>query len=158
MTGLKHGWIMQGLAHQLIDESRHAEMLSNRIEELGFDLGMVPTSLHTWNCYRSFDTVVERVIAQQILQEGVGLDSSCLNIERFRSVGDNSSSELYEKITMDEVNHVKLGVRIVKVLAGEAADEIVKATQKRVAETDPLPIVPKFIELRRRAELPEDWT
>lgn len=150
-------WIKMGLVYQLIDECQHAELLAERVEALGFELGMVAVSTHTWSCYKHFTTIAEKVIAQQVLQEGVGLDSSALNVKRFSTVNDNTTSELYQKITLDELNHVRLGVQISKALSGERQNEIYKATRERVAQIDPLPEIPQFVELKCRAGMPKEW-
>lgn len=153
-------WIITSLAHQIIDECQHAEMLSERLNNIGFELGMTSISLNTWNCYKSFKSLPEKVIAQQIVQEGVGLDSSALNIKRFKKIEDMKSCLIYQKITVDELNHVTLGVNILNNLVPDqaAVNEMFFETKKRVLRIDPfLPKVPVSVELKRKTGMPKEW-
>ena len=135
-------------------------MLAERLSNTGFELGMTSVSLNTWNCYKSFKSLPEKIIAQQIVQEGVGLDSSALNIKRFKKIEDMESCLIYQKITVDELNHVKLGVNILNSLIPNQvnATEVFFETKKRVLKIDPfLPKVPAFVELKRKTGMPKEW-
>ena len=150
-------WGRMGLIHQLIEECQHAQLLAQRVEQLGFELGVSTASTHTWNCYQRFSDYSEKIVAQQIVQEGVGLDSSAMNIKRFESLADKISHELYKKITSDEFNHVKLGVSLVKFLRPDDYDDVFHQTNRSVRLNDPLPDVTEFVELKKKAGYEESW-
>ena len=155
---LKYPWMITSLGRQVIDECQHAEMLAKRLDSIGFRLGMNPISLNTWICYKSFKSLPEKVVAQQIVQEGVGLDSSALNIKRFKKISDIKTCYMYQKITADELNHVRLGVNILNTLAPTEANEIFFETKKSVLKIDPfLPKVPVSVELKRKTGMPKNW-
>lgn len=143
------------LSRQLLDEARHAELLGTCVNDLGFELGCAPVSLHTWHSYLLFPKLAEKLVVQQVLQEGVGLDSSAQNVLRMMSFGDRRAADTYAQITADERNHVALGVRWVPRLDSRSLDSILDSVLEIVERVDPLPEVPVVVELRRLAGYPE---
>lgn len=145
------------LARQLLDEARHAELLVRRVYSLGYAPGSAPISLHTWETYQSFDTLLERLLAQQVIQEGIGLDSAWRNVSRFKEIGEHDTADLYVQITADECNHVELGMRWARQLGGNGLEGAMRRVEQRVQALDPQPDVPVAVELRRRCGIPESW-
>jgi len=149
--------LVSDLAHQLLDEARHAELLATHLEGLGYSIGCVPVSLKTWALYQACGTLPERLAAQQVVQEAVGLETSALNVERMRRAGDAAAGELFLRIAADEVGHVSLGIKWLNLLAGKRAQAIVasvKEISNAIASVPDIPVIP---ELRIRAGFPVDW-
>jgi hypothetical protein len=121
--------LISDLNRQLLDEARHAELLAGRVEALGYELGCAPVCLHTWRVYESFESVAERLVVQQVLQE----------------------------ITADEKTHVDLGLRWVSALSAQPITELMAAVAVRAEEIEPMPKVPVSLELRRQCRYPEEW-
>jgi uncharacterized ferritin-like protein (DUF455 family) len=146
------------LSHQLQDEARHAELLAKRLSDLGFELGFVPIELETWRLYKSFDSFSDKIAAQQVLQEGLGLDASHLNVQAMKGAGDLKSADLYAQITADEVNHVALGMKWLNHFSpGQAESVLARVDQEcRMILKRPLDM-PLSLELRRKAAMPETW-
>jgi len=138
--------LISDLGRQLLDEARHAELLADRAQALGMNLGHVGVSLHTWHLVRSFPSLAEKLVAQQVIQEGVGLDASALNILRLARVGDRESSEVYAQITADEANHVSLGIRWATRMGRLPLDSLVESVGRKVQEIDPPPDIPVAVE------------
>ncbi|WP_080311443.1 DUF455 family protein [Burkholderia pseudomallei] len=140
-----------------MDESRHASLLSGQIDRLGFELGCVPVTLGTWHLYVACDSIVEKIAAQHVLQEAIGLDVSAHNVARMRLAGDNECAEIFTRITADEQTHLALGLKWLNKLGGTKANKILKKVTKisdEIAFPPELPVVP---ELRLRAGYPVRW-
>ncbi len=153
----EHRKLVSDLNRQLLDEARHAELLAARVERLGFELGGTAVSLHTWNVYEAFDGIAERLVVQQVLGEGVGLDSSAHNIIRLVDAGDLETADIYAQITADEKTHVELGVRWASQLACRPIADLIAEIAERADVIDPLPRVPVALELRRQCGFPAAW-
>jgi len=145
------------LAMQLLDECRHAELLAWRVEELGFAFGVVPVDLHTWKLYSSFSSLPEKLVIQQVLQEGLGLDSSAINVDEMQAAGDRITADLYAQIAADECNHVRLGLKWAEWLTGRAPEKLIRQVQKRAAKIVPETAVPVVPELRALCGYPPKW-
>ena len=99
------------LARQVADEVRHAEALILRMEELGGELGRWPIDLGVWTTFRLADGLLEKLMIQQRIGEGYGLDA-CYELRQiYEDDGDPRSARLIDYITSDEVRHVRIANR-----------------------------------------------
>ncbi|MDH3339060.1 MAG: ferritin-like domain-containing protein [Gammaproteobacteria bacterium] len=140
--------LIADLARQLVDEVRHAELLANRVADMGFEFGCAPVTLHSWRAYNSVNTLPEKLAMQHVLQEGVGLDASARNVKKLQDIGDLKSADLYAQIVADEMNHVRLGTRWLKRLVGRRMWKVVAKVEDVSKQIDPLPSIPIAVELR----------
>jgi uncharacterized ferritin-like protein (DUF455 family) len=145
------------LARQLNDESKHAEILADRVIKMGFDLGIAPIHLQTWLIYKNLNLISEKIVAQQVLQEGVGLDSSAGNIIKMLEVGDSETANVYTQITSDEKNHVALGLKWYHNLDSRPLDPMIEKITSIVNQYYVLPKVPIVPELRKLCGFSDAW-
>jgi uncharacterized ferritin-like protein (DUF455 family) len=145
------------LARQLNDECKHSEILADRVIKMGFDIGIAPIHTQTWVIYKSLNLLSEKILAQQVLQEGVGLDSSAVNIMKMLEIGDPDTANVYTQITADEKNHVCLGMKWYHNLDERPMDKMIEKITTIVESYYVMPKVPIIPELRRKCGFTDIW-
>ncbi|TDU04447.1 uncharacterized ferritin-like protein (DUF455 family) [Streptomyces sp. 846.5] len=123
------------MARQAWDESRHAQMLYERMIQLGGRPGMDPVDLQIWEM--TDDLPLElRLAVHQRTGEWLGVDGAIANAARLRDYGDHATAQLYDFITADEITHVAVGNKWVHRIAGSEARvlEIQEAALQRRLE------------------------
>jgi len=121
---------MVDMARQCWDEVRHAELLSDRIRELGMNVGTFPSDGSLWERYHRGADLRERLAIQHVVQEGNGLDSGVALTELLRVGGDDRTAAIFEYLVADEVNHVRVGNRWVRWLCGDSEEEFLQAVRQ----------------------------
>lgn len=104
-------WQMKlDMARQAWDEARHAEIVQRRLEELGGNVGMFPTSCFGWEQDVNRKDPLERLALSNMTFES----ESCKHlrdwIAKAKKTGDTRSQQLVEFLLADEVNHVLYGI------------------------------------------------
>jgi len=104
-------WQMKlDMTRQGWDESRHAEIVQRRLEELGGHVGMYPTSFFGWEQDVNRPDPLERLALSNMTFES----ESCKHlrdwIAKADKTGDTRSKQLIEFLLADEVNHVLYGI------------------------------------------------
>ena len=104
-------WQMKlDMARQAWDESRHAEIVQRRLEELGGRVGMFKTSCWGWEQDVNRPDPLERLALSNMTFES----ESCKHlrdwIRKAKETHDERSVQLLEFLLADEVNHVLYGV------------------------------------------------
>lgn len=94
------------LARQVRDEGRHFELLITRMRELGGTVGSHPVRFQIWDKFRLGRTLPERLLIEQRLGEGVGLDGGLRVYRWLRKIGDTRTATIFDYINADEVTHV----------------------------------------------------
>jgi uncharacterized ferritin-like protein (DUF455 family) len=145
------------LSRQLSDECKHAEILASRVENLGFELGIAPIHVQTWVIYKKLNLIADKIVAQQVLQEGIGLDSSACNIMRMLEIGDADTANVYTQITADEKNHVALGIKWFHNLDERPIENVIEDMTKIVNTHYVLPKIPIVPELRKLCGFSDKW-
>lgn len=106
------------MAKQVRDEGRHFELLTDRMEEVGARAGDYPISFDVWDKFLLGSTLAERIVIEQRLGEGIGLDGG-LHIYRWANKnGDTKTAFLFDYINADEITHVGNGNRWLAELIG----------------------------------------
>lgn len=95
------------LARQVWDEVRHAQLFLRRVEQLGGRKGCSPIKNGDWGIVGMIDTLAGRLLVQNRLFEGGVMDSFRQVARGFREAGDPDTSEVFEGILADEVQHVR---------------------------------------------------
>jgi len=94
------------------DESRHYGWLHTRLSDLGSEYGAYPVHDLIWQAARSTSSdLAERLAIGQLVQEARGLDAAPRVADRLRSWKDKESAKIVEQIGVEEVDHVKMGVK-----------------------------------------------
>lgn len=113
------------------EECKHYLVLRHRLHELTddkgdkFDYGTFPCHDGIWNdALRTSSQLLDRLALEHCTHEARGIDvCSLLTIPRFRKGGDALSADLLEQIVLvDEIDHVRKGLRYFKLIANLEAD------------------------------------
>jgi len=92
------------------DEARHFQLLSNRLQSMGFKYGDFPAHNGLWEmAQRTADDCMKRMALVPRVLEARGLDVTPGMIERLESVGDRQTAGILEIILSEEVRHVEIG-------------------------------------------------
>lgn len=100
-----HDWISVAA-----DEVRHFQMLSTRLQSMGFNYGDFPAHNGLWEmAQRTADDCMKRMALVPRVLEARGLDVTPGMIERLTSVGDDETVRILGVILDEEVRHVEIG-------------------------------------------------
>ena len=92
------------------DEARHFQMLSTRLQSLGFVYGDFPAHNGLWEmAQRTADDCMKRMALVPRVLEARGLDVTPGMIERLAAAGDNETVRILRIILEEEVRHVEIG-------------------------------------------------
>ena len=94
------------------DEVRHFQLLSSRLDTLGYGYGDFPAHNGLWEmAQRTADDCLKRMALVPRVLEARGLDVTPPMIERLQSAGDGDTVAILEIILDEEVRHVEIGSR-----------------------------------------------
>lgn len=92
------------------DEVRHFQLLSTRLQSMGFNYGDFPAHNGLWEmAQRTADDCMKRMALVPRVLEARGLDVTPGMIERLMSAGDDETVRILEVILDEEVRHVEIG-------------------------------------------------
>jgi uncharacterized ferritin-like protein (DUF455 family) len=92
------------------DEVRHFELLSTRLQSMGFSYGDFPAHNGLWEmAQRTADDCLKRMALVPRVLEARGLDVTPGMIERLKTAGDDETVRILEIILEEEVRHVEIG-------------------------------------------------
>lgn len=92
------------------DEARHFQLLSTRLQSMGFSYGDFPAHNGLWEmAQRTADDCLKRMALVPRVLEARGLDVTPGMIERLKSAGDLETVAILEIILEEEVRHVEIG-------------------------------------------------
>jgi uncharacterized ferritin-like protein (DUF455 family) len=92
------------------DEARHFQLLSTRLQSLGFNYGDFPAHNGLWEmAQRTADDCMKRMALVPRVLEARGLDVTPGMIERLKTVGDEETVRILRIILEEEVRHVEIG-------------------------------------------------
>mmetsp|Transcript_3688 Transcript_3688/g.16228 ORF Transcript_3688/g.16228 Transcript_3688/m.16228 type:complete len:183 (+) Transcript_3688:680-1228(+) len=92
--------------------ARHYGWLHTRLSDLGSEYGAYPVHDLIWQAARTTKSdLAERLAIGQLVQEARGLDAAPRVADRLRSWNDNESAKIVAQIGVEEVDHVKMGVK-----------------------------------------------
>ncbi len=117
------------LARQCWDETRHTQMLYNRLREMGGRKGEFPVMNYEWGITCMMDSLVARLALQNRTFEGGEIDLLRELVEKWRQAGDEETAELLDGILADEIQHVRFANRWLKRLAREQPRTLFKVAQ-----------------------------
>lgn len=94
------------------DESRHFELLNNRLADYGFTYGDFDAHNGLWEMAvkTGHDVMIRMALVPRVL-EARGLDVTPGMIEKLRQAGDAETVAIFEIILEEEVPHVEIGTR-----------------------------------------------
>jgi uncharacterized ferritin-like protein (DUF455 family) len=94
------------------EEAMHFVLLDRRLRTLGSRYGALPAHDGLWQAAQetAHDPLARLAVVPMVL-EARGLDITPATIERFRSVGDETTVHILTRILADEERHVRAGTR-----------------------------------------------
>jgi uncharacterized ferritin-like protein (DUF455 family) len=94
------------------EEAMHFALLDRRLRSLGSHYGALPAHDGLWQAAEetAHDALARLAVVPMVL-EARGLDITPATIERFRSVGDEPTLRILERILADEEKHVAAGTK-----------------------------------------------
>jgi hypothetical protein len=144
------------LVATLRDEQRHMQLYIDRMEELGVRFGEQSTSPFFWDCLASVDDLAQFTAGMSLTLEQANLDFAKHFAGAFRSVGDERTAAILDRVHREEIVHVARGLKWLPRSGGTL-------WQDWVAHLPP-PLTPRRArgpepdrEGRRRAGLPDDF-
>ena len=92
------------------DEARHFQLLSTRLQSMGFSYGDFPAHNGLWEmAQRTADDPMKRMALVPRVLEARGLDVTPGMIERLKVVHDDETVSVLRVILAEEVRHVEIG-------------------------------------------------
>lgn len=100
-------WVRVG-----VEEAKHFELLSVRLEELGGHYGSLPAHDGLWQSAQATgESLIARVAVVPLVLEARGLDVGPAMIEKAAKLGDAATARILEIIFRDEKRHVAFGLK-----------------------------------------------
>lgn len=102
------------------EEAYHFELLSKRLQTLGYQYGDFPAHNGLWSMAQKTadDPMVRMALVPRVL-EARGLDVTPGMMKRLKKVGDDETVAILEIILRDEIGHVEIGSRWFKHFCDE---------------------------------------
>jgi uncharacterized ferritin-like protein (DUF455 family) len=92
------------------DEARHFQLLSTRLQSMGYSYGDFPAHNGLWEmAERTADDCLKRMALVPRVLEARGLDVTPGMIDRLKTVADYETVRILEIILEEEVRHVEIG-------------------------------------------------
>lgn len=100
-----------GLVRIALDETRHMRMYAARIEALGHRVGEFPVRDWFWQRIPTCKDPASFVAVMGLGLESANLEHAATFAQRFRDAGDDESARVQELVGLEEIAHVRFGVR-----------------------------------------------
>jgi uncharacterized ferritin-like protein (DUF455 family) len=101
----------EGLLRIALDEVRHMAIYEEAIAGLGHRVGEFPVRDWFWLRVPACPTPASFVAVMGLGLESANLDHSAVFAERFRALGDEAGAHAQEVVGLEEIAHVRFGVR-----------------------------------------------
>jgi uncharacterized ferritin-like protein (DUF455 family) len=101
----------EGLLRIALDEVRHMNMYAHHIERLGHSVGEFPVRDWFWSRVPRCPDPASFVAVMGLGLESANLDHSTIFAARFREAGDDEGARVQEIVGLEEIAHVRFGVR-----------------------------------------------
>ncbi len=106
--------LRMSLARQVADESRHAQLLYDRLRQLDGFKGEFPVANFEWGVTLMLDNMPGRLAVQNRTFEAGLIDVLGTLRNKWREAGDDVTADLLEGILADEITHVRFANRWIK--------------------------------------------
>lgn len=117
------------LARQCWDETRHTQMLYNRLRKLGGHKGEFAVMNYEWGITCMMDSLAARLALQNRTFEGGEMDLLRELVDTWRAAGDDETADVLAGILVDEIAHVRFANQWLKRLAREQPRTLLKVAQ-----------------------------
>lgn len=141
--------LRKGLVRIALDETRHMQMFEKEIVRLGWAIGDFPVRDWFWERVAACPDPASFVAVMGLGLESANLEHAATFAEKFRQAGDEESARVQEVVGLEEIAHVRFGVKwFTELTGGVDFDTWVKAL--------PAPLSPLLMRgrpLQRQARL-----
>lgn len=100
-----------GLVRIALDETRHMRMYAARITALGHHVGEFPVRDWFWQRIPTCKDPASFVAVMGLGLESANLEHAATFTSKFRAAGDEESARVQELVGLEEIAHVRFGVR-----------------------------------------------
>ncbi len=141
------------------EESKHFNLLCDRLESLGSHYGALPAHEGMWRAAEDTATdLLARLAVVPMVLEARGLDVTPGMIEIFRKAGDTDTVAALEVIYAEEVHHVSYGAKWFNFLCGRDDRDPTPVFHELVRKHFHAALKPPFNEEKRaEAGIPPDF-
>src|SRR5829696_8873924 len=101
----------RGVLKTLCDEQQHTRWYLERMAQCGIQFGELPVSGYFWRAVSKMENPVDYVAGLSLTFEQANLDFARHFAGGFKTIGDDASAQLLEKIYRDEITHVAYGLK-----------------------------------------------
>ncbi len=101
----------EGLIRIALDEARHMRMYATHIERLGHRVGEFPVRDWFWTRVPTCRDPASFVAVMGLGLESANLEHTSTFATRFREAGDEDGARVQELVGLEEIAHVRFGVR-----------------------------------------------
>lgn len=108
----------EGLARILLDEARHMRMYAGEIARLGHAVGDFPVRDWFWERVPTCRDPASFLAVMGLGLESANLEHAATFATAFREAGDESAARVQEVVGLEEIAHVRFGVRWFTALSG----------------------------------------
>ena len=136
-----------GLVRIAQDEIRHMHMYAGEIARLGHRIGEFTVRDWFWQRVPTCNDPLAFVALMGLGLESANLEHSASFAERFRAVGDEAGARVQELVGLEEIAHVRFGVRWFTELGGALTFE----SWRRALPAPLTPLLMRGVPLRRDA-------
>ena len=117
------------LARQCWDETRHTQMLYNRLHKMGGRKGEFAVMNYEWGITCMMDSLAARLALQNRTFEGGEMDLLRELVDTWRKEGDDETADVLAGILVDEIAHVRFANQWLKRLARAQPRTLLKVAQ-----------------------------
>lgn len=103
--------LREGLVRIALDEIRHMRMYAEAMARLGRRPGDFEVRDWFWERVPTTSSIVQFVAIMGLGVESANLEHAVTWAERFRAAGDEESARIQERVGLEEIAHVRFGVR-----------------------------------------------
>lgn len=107
-----------GLARIVLDEARHMRMYAGEIARLGHVIGDFPVRDWFWERVPTCRDAASFLAVMGLGLESANLEHAATFAAAFRAAGDESAARVQEIVGLEEIAHVRFGVRWFTELSG----------------------------------------
>jgi uncharacterized ferritin-like protein (DUF455 family) len=112
----------RGLVQTLRDEQRHLALYLDRMRDDGVELGTIPVSSFFWDTLADVATPLHFAAGMSLTLEQANLDFARYYADAFRTVGDDATAAVLDRVWEDEIRHVGHGRAFFEAGRGDQND------------------------------------
>ncbi len=141
--------LKEGLVRIALDETRHMRMFEKEIIRLGYAVGDFPVRDWFWERVAACPDPASFVAVMGLGLESANLEHTATFAEKFRRAGDEESARVQELVGLEEIAHVRFGVKWFTELTGG----LDFATWSKALPAPLSPLLMRGVPLQREARL-----